>query len=1292
MKPLSRIALLVAVAVCPLPAAFIATPARAQSPDIAKAFASPPESARPETWWHWVSGNVTAEGITADLEAMKRIGLRGAQIFTVNQGPAGPVRYMNPEWRKLVQHAVTDADRLGLTLSITDCEGWSESGGPWITPELSMQKLVWTATQVRGGGSGAITLRKPATVRDYYADIAVVAFPTPVGDGYNLAELAPKVTSSSGSLEAAKLSGDGPAVTITPSGDSPAFVQLQFDAPVRLGSVTIAPASAKSASIVEVSDDGVHFRTLASANVGDRPGDEQSFIFSPLSTRLLRVSRTATSTVKPLTLRRLTLGGARIAGWEAKSGQNTSLNVIGTQTAAVPAEMGVAPESIVDLTAKLRADGTLDWSPPAGAWTVLRFGHTSTGTNVHPAMPETVGLECDKLSARAVKANWDGQMAKVIADSGTLAGKSLKTVLLDSWEAGTGNWTPSMPADFRQRRGYDLIRWLPALTGRVVGDAERTERFLWDYRRTMADLVAVNHYGQMQALAHASGMLLQAEAPGIGLPTVADELECKGYTDVPMGEFWLGTRGALDDAKEAASAAHIYGKQFVSTESFTATPDQASWTNDPYSVKALGDLAFCSGVNRYSFHRYAMQPSLNKAPGVTMGPWGLNFERTNTWWEPGKAWISYISRCEYLLQQGLFVADVCYYGGEGAPYSHADSRLQPRLPAGYDYDECTADALLTRMTVKNGRLTLPDGMSYSALVLLNGTRMSPKVAAKVRELVAAGLTVVGPKPNASPSLSDYPGCDQAVRDIANEVWGDCDGVSVTRHAFGKGQVVWGEPMEKVLAPVGPDFTYQGTDPKTKLAFIHRRVNGDDYYFVSNQSYAAVDAVCTFRAAGKAPEFWHPDTGTVERAPVYSGSERNTSVPIRFDPAGSLFVVFRAGNATSVHLTSLAPTKLVAALVQPHHDIRITKALYGVFSSVDVTPVVTAWLSGGMRPLVVDNAICGGNDPVPNVVKSLIVDYKVGDIVKTLTIPEFGSLALPDVTGPAGVTIVSARYGLPDVTADVTGELARLAAAGEASVSVSNALTGGRDPAPNVVKRLDVSYTVDGKYRQRSLREGSILQFDGEAAPVGAPVYDTRVTAAGATELTAWQANDYAFVTSTGKHGAVKIDTVPTPISLAANWRLRFPGGWGAPAVVSLDKLVSWTELVDDGAKHFSGTAIYETAFEMPANVIGHRDRLMLDLGTVKNLAEVIVNGRNLGVCWKEPFRVDVTDAVKPGRNTVEIKVTNLWPNRLIGDSAQPEGKRYTWTTFNPYKPTSELLPSGLLGPVMLRVGVTVAVE
>lgn len=1073
----------------------------AASDALEKGFLHPPDSAKPHTWWHWMNGNISREGITADLEAMKRVGLGGAQIFNVDCGiPAGPVKFMSPEWVGMVKHAVSEAGRLGLELCIHNCAGWSSSGGPWITPELAMQEPVWSVLKIKGPSHFAEALLQPQSRENYYRDIAVLAF--------------------------------------------------------------------RSDSLP---DNGEQIKDVRGKAAFDRRDRLDPDLSTPVS------------------------GGA------------------------------IPLDGVIDISKYMTPDGRLTWDVPDGEWTILRMGYRPTGARNAPAPPEGTGLECDKLSKEALDAHWAAAMEPVLKTLGPAAGRSLNNSLIDSYEMGHQNWTPRFREEFAKRCGYDILPFLPVITGRVVGSPESSERFLWDFRRTIADLYAENYVGHFTELCHANG--LQSSIEPYGNATF-DNLQCGGKADIVMGEFWVGGWGVGATTKLAASASHTNGGKFVGAESFTADEARGQWRVDPYSVKALGDQIYCDGVNRFIMHRYAHQPWLNVEPGMTMGPWGMNFERTVTWWNQGAAWLSYLSRCQSMLQSGLFSADVCYFYGESGANDLRDRReLRPVLPAGYDYDGCDASVVLNRMSVRNGRIVLPDGMSYRILILPESQFMTPKMLAKISQLVKAGATVVGPKPTKSPGLADYPACDAEVGRIADQVWGNCDGVTVKEHKFGLGRVVCGMDMGELLTQmkIKQDFSTVGKLGRERLSWIHRRVDNADVYFVANRTYTPVSIECTFRQAGRVPEFWSPDIGKITDAPIYKEADGTTTVPIRFDPAGSVFVVFRKQVGKSRHLVS------------------VTRAGDGNSTS---------------------------STPIPHIVKATY--------------------------GPVGD---------PARSTDVTAKVAAMVADQRLFIPANNDSFG--DTAPLVMKELTVEYMIDGKTHKATVPENGQLDLTmGKGAAM--PEFEVEVGKRDSVQLKVWKPGVYTLQTADGKVSRVQAKSGAVTREIAGPWTLRFPDGWDAPKQVKLDKLISWTEHADSGVRYFSGTARYSKDFDLPASMVGSDRSVVLDLGRVKNFAEVTLNGKRLGVLWKEPFRVDVTGLVRAGRNHLEVGITNLWPNRIIGDEqypddckwngntiaqipqwvtdggTRPQSQRHTFATWRFYNKDSQLLESGLLGPVVLH--------
>jgi hypothetical protein len=583
-------------------------------------------------------------------------------------------------------------------------------------------------------------------------------------------------------------------------------------------------------------------------------------------------------------------------------------------TPAVAPEAAIPPGGVIDITSMMTSDGRLNWDVPAGNWTILRMGYSLTGAKNGPAVPAGTGYEVDKFNKDHLKSYYSGFTTRIRQTLGPLYGKTLQFYLVDSYEANAQNWTEEMIAQFVKWRGYDPVPYLPALAGRIVESAEVSDRFLWDFRRTIADLLAEEHYGTIAKLAHAEGIKLYGEAAGISLPIIQDALLNKSKVDIPMGEFgmargasnvnapWLtpsdletdhSYNGANDrilasfaDIREAASASHIYGKKYVAAESWTGGGFEA-----PASLKSSADYWNTQGVNRFVFHTSTHQP-LDTKPGNAMV--GTHFHRNITWAEQSAPFFTYLARNSYMLQQGQSVADIVYYLGESIPSSVPYwEMLNPVPPAGYDYDFMNTEILLENTTVENGLIVLKSGMKYRVLVLPDTKEMTPHVLAKIKELVSGGATVVGPKPEKSPSLLNYPGVDNEVAFLANEIWGGVDGKLIFHHPYGKGMVYCGAPLAGILVDLKTpkDLDYTRPHTNTNLSWIHRKTNDGDIYFIVNMRNQSEKLDVMLRVNGKTPELWHSDTGLKE-AVSYSIKNGLTTVPLILDPQESVFIVLR----------------------------------------------------------------------------------------------------------------------------------------------------------------------------------------------------------------------------------------------------------------------------------------------------------------------------------------------------------------------------------------------------------------
>ena len=1063
-----------------------------------------------------MNGNISREGIKLDLEWMNRVGIAGFQNFDAALSTPQVVKerliYMTPDWKDAFRYATELADQLGMEEAIAGSPGWSESGGPWVTPADGMKKYVWSETVIEGGRPFAGKLAAPPSVTGpfqsiahseeqpapvLYGDAAVVAYRRPASD-VSINALHAWMTASGGHPDYALLSdGDLNKTTGLPVpalGES-SWIQWEFAQPRTIQAITFVTKdpdwTAEFTGVgapektLEASDDGTAFSPVAKLSGGSAP--EHTIAFPAVTARFFRVTfkrlpppaipdwakgfdpaSFASKAPTEYKIAKLELiPGARVNRFEEKAAFTPEENLYQYATAPVSPEDAIQKSDVVDLTSSMQPDGELDWTPPPGQWVVVRLGYSLLGITNHPATKEATGLESDKLDRAAVARYMNTYLDsyKETVGAAMMGKRGIRYVINDSWEAGSLNWTPKMLAQFRTLRGYDATPWLPVLTGHVVQSSEASDRFLWDFRKTIADLIATEHYGQLEQTLHERGMGHYGESHEGGRAYVCDGMEVKKYNEVPMSAMWTQRPGVNHeqygynaDDRESASVAHIYGQNLAAAESMTAS--EAPWGWSPQTLKPTADQELLNGINRIVIHESAHQPVTDKIPGLTLGPYGQWFNRNETWAEQAAPWIDYLARSSFLLQQGRFAADVVYFYGEDSNLTALFSHSAPPIPPGYGFDYINADALIHELSVQDGELVTPGGMRYKVLALdPNSRHMSLPVLRALHALVTAGAVVAGPTPDDDPSQADD---QQEFQTLSREMFGDGTGV----HQVGMGTVYAGQSLQQVFAALNlaPDFDYTRPEADARIEFVHRKLADGDLYFVDNRSDRSERVEASFRVTGREAELWRAETGAAEPA-SYNIADGRTSVPLTLEPWGTVFVVFRK------------PTQ-------------------------------------------------------------------------------------------------AAQRTLPNVAETQVG------------------------------------------------------------------------TATGA-------------------------------------WTVAFQPDRGAPSAVTLDKLASWTENADPGVKYFSGAGAYSTTINAPASWFHAGAAMGIDLGDVKNIAEVSVNGIPLGEVWHAPFRVDVTRALRPGANHITVRVTNLWPNRMIGDLQAGVTKTYTWADVKPYKADSPLLPSGLIGPVTI---------
>lgn len=1298
----------------------VAGSARADDP-LAAGFAQPPAAARPQTFWHWMNANVTREGITLDLEAMSRIGVSGVTIFDGGDYlPAGPADYLTPHWRELMVHAFKEGERLGVAVGMHNSPGWSSSGGPWVKPEMSMQQLVWTETTVAGGGRVALELGRPQTNLGHYRDAFVIAFPALPAETMRYEDAIARAALGDTTVPHALLSDGLLATKVALSPEAPLLIE--FAEPVELHALTAFPGDRGRFPrlAVETSEDGRSFAPLCTVSAPGRHGIVAPAVrnFPAVRARFVRVAAASAGEVGEFVLHRT----PRLADWVAKA--NFDYRVTGQLPvpAAAPAGAAVDPTQVRDLTPLLRGD-RLEWDAPAGAWTILRIGHTSTGKTNVAASAAGRGLEIDKFNAAATEFHFQQVIDRVAAEAAAAGAKGPSSVTIDSYEAGMQNWTAAFPAEFKRRVGYDLTGYLPALFGRHVGAAGEAERFLFDFRRVQADLMADFYYGRMHELTRERGLRFYVEGYGTGN---FDELRVAGLSDVPMTEFWTRTPWTPNRVvKMVSSAAHVYGKPVVGAEAFTGEFKTSRWLEYPYALKILGDDMSAQGVNHFVFHRYAHQPHPTAMPGVSLGPYGFAFERTNTWFEQGKPWLDYLARTHHLLQQGTHAADVLYFSGERSP--DPSQYALPVLPPGYNYDVVNTDVLLHRVEVRDGDYVLPEGGRYKLLVLPPDLKaLRPALLEKLRGFVAAGATLVGPRPQFSPTLEGFPRSEEQMLAVARELWTD-------PRVIAAGSI--GDALR--ARGIAPDVSWTGRAPDAALSWQHRRLADGDLYFLANRQRRTEEVVVSFRGmAGRQPEIWRPESGERADAVVFETAGDRARVPLRFEPGESVFVLFRRA----------AESPEVASLTRDSEPVLTTQVPAARHEAPAGNFTMSIWVKPDTDLRVFPKESTTGR--IDEVGKFYAIPADPGDLRfgaghataglavgrNGIFVVERASDSCPAVLvwpgKVSGWTHVAVTYRDGRPALHVNGELVR-----EGLVSGQVVHSGVGSPVPPVdymlhFPAIEALTRTAGQPAPPS--RGQVFHFEGNFVPAeesarpltseelkrvvaaGVPAPEMPVATeigrrAGRTSVLAWRSGRYAL----GAHAATAV--VPEARPVDGPWHVAFEAGRLAPESIELPALQSLHLHADPGVKFFSGTATYTRTLDVPADWLAADRRVVLDLGRVEVVAEVWINGAKAGAVWKEPYRLDVTDAVRAGANRLEVRVATLWPNRLIGDEflpaenryglrdeqgndphgivelpawyregkPKPPGGRVTFSAWNFYDKDEPLVASGLLGPVRL---------
>ncbi|QHS57513.1 glycoside hydrolase family 2 [Mucilaginibacter sp. 14171R-50] len=910
-------------------------------------FITAPDSIQTSVYWYWISDNISQEGVIHDLESMKKVGINRAFIGNIWQDdvPPGKVKIFTNEWWDILHAALKRATELNIEIGIFNSPGWSQSGGPWVKPEQAMRYLTSSQIAVKGPYKFNTKLVKP---QKNFQDVKVLAYPVNANYGTDIRDLKPVLSSAPFINNLAKITDHTDSTAVDFEANKRYTIDITIKKVYTARSLVIVPARRRMTleGDIQVKNNGAyitikHFMIDCSndaTNVGFDPYGPAAISIPATTSNNFRLLFTKTDNggIAEIKLSSTPVLENYVEKTLAKMWQTPFPYWNAYQWAAQPviddSKYIIDPAKVIDISRYMTADGTLAWQVPAGNWIIERTGMTPTNVTNGPASAQGTGLETDKMSKEHIAAHFDAYLGEIIKRIPAADRRTWKVTVADSYETGGQNWTDGMIQKFESIYGYNPTPYIPVLQGKVVGSEDQSDRFLWDLRRFVADRVAYDYVGGLRDISHQHGLTTWLENYGHwGFP--GEFLQYGGQSDEIGGEFW--NEGMLGDIENraASSAAHIYGKTKVSAESFTCAG--GPYARYPALLKQRADRFFTEGINNTLMHVYISQPYQDKAPGISAF-FGTEFNRLNTWFYDMDIFLKYIKRCNMMLQQGKYVADVAYFISEDAP--KMTGTQDPELPQGYSFDYINGEVIKTRLSVKNGKLVLPDGMQYSILVLPQLTTMRPELLLKIKELVQQGAVVLGPKPVTSPSLQNYPAADAQLSKLANELWGNINGTSIKTNKVGKGMVISNMQLQEALdlIKVIPDARI--TENNSTL-FIHRKVVDGSIYFISNQENKTVKIAPQFRVTGKRPELWDAVSGSVRELPEYTQTAGVTTVPLELAPSESAFIIFRQDAQTSVSTTPNYPVPVQIKAINKPWTVKFDSKMRG-----PVNPVIFNTLS------------------------------------------------------------------------------------------------------------------------------------------------------------------------------------------------------------------------------------------------------------------------------------------------------------------------------------------------------------
>jgi hypothetical protein len=872
------------------------------SQELESGFVMPPDSIQTSVYWYWISDNISKEGVVSDLHAMKKAGINRAFIGNIGLDnlPYGKIKMFSEEWWEIMHLALKTATELDIEIGIFNSPGWSQSGGPWIKPEQSMRYLASSKVEVIGPKKISQHLPKP---NEQFQDVKVIAIPNMMRDELMLTHKNAVIESSPRLANLGRLTDNDPLTGVNLPEGNRVTINFQSEEPFTARSLIIQTTQAPlmADAVLQIKEGNENYKTIAQFVI-NRSNPALHVGFEPYAPVSISISTTRSQDFRLILTYQSGGGGLAEVSLSGvprveRYGEKTLAKMHPTplpywnaymwpeQPEVDDKSLVIQDQQIIDLTPRMSPDGILNWDVPKGEWIILRMGMTPTGVTNSPASPEATGLEVDKMSKKWTAAHFNSFIGEILRRIPEADRKTFRVIVQDSYETGGQNFTDGMLEEFEQRYGYDPFPYLPVFRGYVVNSRVESDRFLWDLRRMIADKVAYDYVGGLRDVSHQYGLTTWLENYGHwGFPS--EFLMYGGQSDEIGGEFWSeGELGNIEN-RAATSAGHIYGKTKISAESNTS--GGPAYSRHPAMMKQRTDRFFAEGINNTLLHVYIMQPYEDKNPGVNAW-FGNEFDRKNTWFSHLDLFTQYLKRTNFMLQQGLNVADVAYFIGEDAP--KMTGVRDPELPPGYQFDYINAEVILRDMTVKNGLLTLPHGTQYRVLVLPKQETMRPEVLAKIKDLVNEGACILGPAPKRSPSQQNQPEADKQVQQMVKELWGELDGETIKEREFGKGLIMNDLSLEEVFDRIGllPDCKLPEDH---SIHYGHRTVEGIEIYFLSNQTDQEKVIQPEFRVTDKQPELWEATSGSIRVLPSFVSNTKTTTVPLKLAPYESVFIVFR----------------------------------------------------------------------------------------------------------------------------------------------------------------------------------------------------------------------------------------------------------------------------------------------------------------------------------------------------------------------------------------------------------------